>query len=87
DLADGQQLFDASLGIHALYDDRFFLSLALPIEVGGTFQKFSISPTAVDVLGMVGRLATSIVWVPIQKLSGRKIPADGADVCSAELPD
>lgn len=64
-----------------------FLSLALPIEVGGTFQKFSISPTAVDVLGMVGRLATSIVWVPIQKLSGRKIPADGADVCSAELPD
>lgn len=64
-----------------------FLSLALPIEVGGTFQKFSISPTASDVLGMVGRLATSIVWVPIQKLTGRKLPADGADVCGAELPD
>lgn len=64
-----------------------FLSLALPIEVGGTFQKFSISPTAGDVLGMVGRLATSLVWVPIQKLAGRKIPADGADVCGAELPD
>jgi hypothetical protein len=27
------------------------------------------------------------VWVPIQKLAGRKIPADGADVCGAELPD
>ena len=60
-----------------------FLSLALPIEVGGTFQKFSISPTASDVLGMVGRLATSIVWVPLQKLTGRKLPADGADVCGA----
>jgi uncharacterized protein involved in outer membrane biogenesis len=64
-----------------------FLSLALPIEVGGTFQKFSISPTTADVLGMVGRLATSIVWVPIQKLTGKRIPADGADVCRADLPD
>jgi len=33
DLADGQQLFDASLGIHALYDERFFISLALPNTV------------------------------------------------------
>lgn len=33
DLADGQQLFDASVGIHSLYDDRFFISLALPNTV------------------------------------------------------
>lgn len=33
DLADGQQLFDASVGIHSVYDERFFISLALPNTV------------------------------------------------------
>lgn len=32
-LTDGQQIFDASLGTHLLYDDRFFLSIALPNTV------------------------------------------------------
>ena len=29
-LVDGQQIFDASVGAHLLYDERFFLSVALP---------------------------------------------------------
>jgi type IX secretion system PorP/SprF family membrane protein len=29
-LVDGQQIFDASLGVHLQYDDRFFASLAFP---------------------------------------------------------
>jgi len=32
-LVDGQQIFDASVGAHLLYDERFFLSLALPNTV------------------------------------------------------
>ena len=32
-LIDGQQIFDASVGIHMMYDERFFVSLALPNTV------------------------------------------------------
>lgn len=32
-LTDGQQIFDASVGAHVLYDERFFLSVALPNTV------------------------------------------------------
>lgn len=32
-LTDGQQIFDASVGTHLLYDERFFLSIALPNTV------------------------------------------------------
>jgi len=35
----------------------------------------------------VGRLATSILWVPLQKIAGKKIPADGSDVCFGSLED
>ncbi len=58
-----------------------FLSLATPIEVRGTFSEFSVGPNPGDVLQTVARLATSIVWVPLKKLFGERIPADGSDVC------
>ena len=58
-----------------------FLSLATPIEVSGPFNKFKVGVSAGDIIGTVGRLTTSILWVPLQKLFGKKIPADGADVC------
>src|SRR3954468_4430882 len=58
-----------------------FLSLETPIEVTGTFSNFKIGVSPGDIVGTVGRLATSIFWVPLQKLGGKKIPADGADVC------
>lgn len=64
-----------------------FLSLATPIRVSGTFSNFKVGVSPGDVLETVGRLATSIVWVPLQKLAGRKIPADGADVCNVRLED
>ena len=62
-----------------------FLSLATPIQVSGTFENFSIGVSPGDALETVARLATSIVWVPLQKLSGKKLPADGADVCNVQL--
>ena len=58
-----------------------FLSLATPVQVTGTFKNFKIGISPGDVIETVGRLATSIVWVPLQKLFGRKIPRDGSDVC------
>jgi AsmA family protein len=64
-----------------------FLSLATPISVSGTFSNFKIGVSPGDVLETVGRLATSILWVPLQKIAGKKIPADGSDVCFGTLSD
>jgi hypothetical protein len=64
-----------------------FLSLATPIQVSGPFNNFKIGVSAGDVIGTVGRLVTSIFWVPLQKLVGNKIPADGADVCNPSFRD
>src|SRR6185436_7352854 len=44
-------------------------------------EAFKVGVSPGDIVGTVGRLATSIVWVPLQKLAGKKIPTDGADVC------
>jgi AsmA family protein len=60
-----------------------FLSLATPIEVNGTFTDPKIGVSPGDVVETVARVATSIVWVPLQKLFGKKIPADGNDACTA----
>jgi len=58
-----------------------FLSLATPVQVTGTFRDFKIGVSPGDVIETVGRIATSIIWVPLQKLGGKKIPRDGSDVC------
>ncbi len=62
-----------------------FLSLATPVRVSGPFNNFKISVAPGDIFETVARLATSIVWVPLQKLTGKKLPADGGDVCGAPL--
>jgi len=62
-----------------------FFSLATPIQVSGTFENFSIGVSPGDAFETVARLATSIIWVPLQKLSGKKLPADGADVCNVQF--
>ncbi len=58
-----------------------FLSLATPVEVTGSFTDYAIGPNAGDVIQTVIRLATSLVWVPIQRLLSDKVPEDGRDVC------
>ena len=64
-----------------------FLSLATPIRVSGPFNNFKIGVSAGDIIGTLGRLVTSIFWVPLQKLAGKKFPADGADVCFPVFSD
>jgi uncharacterized protein involved in outer membrane biogenesis len=58
-----------------------FLSFAIPLELRGNFNDFHISVSPLDVLGTVGQLATSVVWVPMQMIINKAPPADGHDVC------
>jgi uncharacterized protein involved in outer membrane biogenesis len=68
-----------------------FFSLATPIRVSGGLRDFHVGVTPGGVLETIGRLATSLLWVPLQKLFGKEIPADGHDMCgppgSATLPE
>jgi AsmA family protein len=64
-----------------------FFSLATPIQVSGTFSNFKIGVAPGGTIETAGRLLTSIIWVPLQKLFGKKIPANGEDVCLANLDD
>jgi len=47
-LVDGQQIFDASVGIHMLYDERFFVSLALPNTVRTRLDEVVVDETNTD---------------------------------------
>jgi uncharacterized protein involved in outer membrane biogenesis len=62
-----------------------FLSLSTPLGVSGSFDDFEIILSPGDVLETVARLVTSVIWVPLQKLAGNELPADGADVCTDPL--
>ena len=62
-----------------------FFSLATPLAVTGSFEDFQIKVSPGDVLETVGRFVTSIIWVPLQKLGGKELPADGSDVCTSTL--
>lgn len=59
-----------------------FLSLATPIDVNGSFDNFNVGVEASEIIGTIGRIGTSIVWVPLQMLFGKDVPADGLDVCA-----
>ncbi len=58
-----------------------FLSFAIPVEVNGSFDDFSVGVRAGDVLEVVGDMLTSVIWVPLQSLFGKTRPEDGSDVC------
>jgi uncharacterized protein involved in outer membrane biogenesis len=58
-----------------------FMSLAIPVELGGKFNDFHVGVRTTDVLETLGQFATSIIWVPLEMLFGKNIPADGHDVC------
>lgn len=60
-----------------------FFSLATPVSVSGPLLQPKVGVAVSDVAATALRLATSFVWVPLQKLAGRSLPADGADLCGA----
>lgn len=47
-LVDGQQIFDASVGVHMLYDERFFLSLSLPNTVRTRLDEVVVDESNAD---------------------------------------
>lgn len=50
-LVDGQQIFDASVGVHMLYDERFFLSMALPNTVRTRLDEVVVDEVSSDKVG------------------------------------
>jgi hypothetical protein len=64
-----------------------FLSLATPIQVSGSFNNFKTSVSPGGAIETIGRVLTSIVWVPLQTIAGKKLPADGRDVCFPVFSD
>ena len=74
---------EIDLRIRPLAKTPQFMSLAIPIGLTGKFDDFHVGVTARDVVETLGQFVTSVIWVPIEKLFGREIPADGHDVCRA----
>ncbi len=64
-----------------------FFALATPIEVSGTLDDFGVRVRPGDVFATVARWATSLVVVPIRKLTETPPPADGSDVCAPTARD
>ena len=60
-----------------------FFSLATPIEVSGTFEDYRFGVRPADAFGTAARWVVSPVVVPIQRLVGERVPADGRDVCAS----
>jgi len=60
-----------------------FFSLATPIEVSGTFNDYSFGVRTADWFVTAARWVASPVVVPIQRLTGERIPPDGRDVCAS----
>jgi len=60
-----------------------FLSFSIPVELSGNINDFHVGVSPADLLGTVGQLVTSVIWVPLQTLLGKETPADGRDVCLA----
>jgi uncharacterized protein involved in outer membrane biogenesis len=58
-----------------------FLSFAIPVEVSGSFDDFSVGVRAGDLLEVAGDMVTSVIWVPLQSMFGKTKPEDGSDVC------
>jgi uncharacterized protein involved in outer membrane biogenesis len=62
-----------------------FFSLATPMEVNGHFADFGVGVQPGGLVGTTVRFITSPVHVPVRRLFGKKLPADGADVCSIAI--
>jgi uncharacterized protein involved in outer membrane biogenesis len=65
-----------------------FFSLATPIKIEGSLSDFGIGVQTAGLLGTAVRFLTSPVHVPIRRLIGKELPADGSDVCGIPIgPD
>lgn len=58
-----------------------FFSLAMPIQIDGTFKDFGLDLNMVDIFGTVISFITSPVIVPIERIFVDTLPSDGKDAC------
>ncbi|NOQ52920.1 MAG: AsmA family protein [Desulfuromonadaceae bacterium] len=62
-----------------------FFSLATPFQVSGKFTDFDMGIKPGGIIGTTVSWITSPLHVPVRKLVGTKLPADGGDVCNVIL--
>jgi len=62
-----------------------FFSLATPVQVNGTFTDYKIGVAPGGVAETIGRQIFSLILVPMQKLTAKKIPRDGSDICASAM--
>jgi hypothetical protein len=62
-----------------------FFSLATPFQVSGKFTDFDMGIKPGGIIGTTVSWMTSPLHVPVRKLVGTKLPADGGDVCNVIL--
>ncbi|MDJ0846990.1 MAG: AsmA-like C-terminal region-containing protein [Myxococcota bacterium] len=60
-----------------------FLSLQTAVEVQGGFEDFGVSVPPEELVGTLLRFVTSVVIVPLQRIIGGSLPADGEETCRA----
>jgi hypothetical protein len=58
------------------------VSLAIPVEVRGTFSDYRIALRPADALARVGQWFKTLVMVPLHWFGVGRIPRDGHDVCA-----
>lgn len=58
-----------------------FFSIAIPIQVSGSFDDFGVGVKAGHLITTIGSFITSPVHVPIRWLFSGEIPADGNEAC------
>ena len=62
-----------------------YFSLATPIEVKGNFADFGVGIQSGGLIGTAVRFIASPVTTTFQRLAGKKLPADGDDVCDMPI--
>jgi uncharacterized protein involved in outer membrane biogenesis len=62
-----------------------FFNLATPIKVKGRLSDFGIGITAGGLIGTAVKFMTSPLHVPLRRLAGEGLPADGGDVCGMPI--
>ena len=62
-----------------------FFSMAIPFQVSGEFSDFDMGIQPGGIIGTTVSWITSPLHVPLRKLAGAELPADGGDVCNVIL--
>jgi len=62
-----------------------FFSLATPVEVNGKFKDFGIGIQSGGLIGTAINFIASPITVPLRRLVGDELPADGKDVCNMPI--